>query len=368
MLATRSERQRAVIEDERLDAILSFSPESVAYAAGFMIPSQYVPIRKRVFCAVVTPDKEALIVAPVELNEARSQSRIEDIRSYNEFIEDPMKMIADVLEEFGCAEGRIAVEIDFLPGRHWTNLQKYLPAAKMEDGEAVFSRIRSVKTLEEMEHLRKIADVVDKAHSSLVGVVKPGWSEKQIALHLMERILTTGGDGISLLVVGSGERSVYANCPPTDRIIATGEIIRVDVFAHTARYMSDIARTYVVGPATAEQTEIWKKLCEAESALLEWIKPGVGTRDVMQRFLKLFEKMGLDSAINFVGHSLGLTLHEEPFFNVESDHVVEPGMVFAIEPVVFQGDWGFHLEDEILVTDAGCELLSDGRGDLREIA
>jgi Xaa-Pro dipeptidase len=368
VLATRSERQRTVIEDEGLDAILGFSPESVAYSAGFMIPSQYVPIRKRTFCAVVTPQQEALVVAPVELNESRSQSRISDIRSYNEFIEDPMQVIANVLTEFGVAKGRIAVEIDFLPGRHWTNLQKYLPDAKIEDGEEVFSRIRSIKTIEEMEHIRKIAEVVDRAHNSLVGVAKEGWSEKQIAFHIMEQILSNGGDGISLLVVGSGERSVYANCPPTERVISDGEIVRVDVFAHRARYMSDIARTYVVGSPSPQQTEIWNKLCDAETALLEWIAPGASTREVMRKFLKLFDEMGLKSAINFVGHSLGLTLHEEPFFNIESDHVVEEGMVFAIEPVVFQGEWGFHLEDEILVTDKGCELLSEGRGELRQIA
>jgi Xaa-Pro aminopeptidase len=267
----------------------------------------------------------------------------------------------------GAAAGRVGVEVDFLPGRHWTKLLRHLPDAKLEDAEEILSRTRSIKTLEEMEHIRKIASIANDVHEALARAARPGWTEKRMALHIIEGILDRGGDGISLLVVGSGERSVYANCPPTERRIANGDVIRVDIFAHANRYMSDIARTLIGGTPSAEQTEIWKKLCDAESALLEWIRPGESTRAVMRRFLDLFERMGLSSAINFVGHSLGLTLHEEPFLNLESDSLIQEGMVFAIEPVCFKGRWGFHLEDEVLVTTKGCELLSDGRGELRQI-
>ena len=367
MLATRAERQREVMGQEGLDAIVSFSPESVAYGAGFVVPSQAVPIRKRIFSTVVTPDDEALILASVETNEAKRRSRIADVRPYDEFSIDPMRAVADALEEFGAADGRVAVELDFLPARHAPQLERYLPKATLVDAEGAISRMRSVKTVEEMEAIRRIAQVVNDVHVSLAEAARPGWTEKQMALHLIEHILDTGGDGVTMLVIGSGERSVYANCPPTDRVIRDGDVIRVDIYAHADGYLSDIARTLVVGEPNALQRDIWDKLCTAETALLDWIRPGASTRAVMQQFSDLFAEMGLDPAINFVGHSLGLTLHEDPFINLKTDHEIQEGMVLAIEPVYFADHGGFHLEDELLVTGDGCELLSDGRGALRAI-
>lgn len=368
MLATRAERQREVIAEEGLDAIVSFSPESVAYGAGFVVPSQAVPIRKRVFSTVVTPDDEALIIASVETNEAERRSRIPDVRPYDEFSVDPMRAVADALEEFGADKGRIAVELDFLPARHAPALERYLPSATLEDAEEIITRMRSIKTVEELDSIRKIARVVNDVHVSLAEAARPGWTEQQMALHLIEGILTTGGDGVTMLVVGSGERSVFANCPPTDRVIRDGDVIRVDIYAHADGYLSDIARTLVVGEPDTRQRDIWEKLCDAETALLEWIKPGASSRDVMERFSKLFAEMGLNPAINFAGHSLGLTLHEDPFINFKSDTELREGMVLAIEPVYFSDHGGFHLEDEILITSSGCELLSDGRGAMRAIS
>jgi Xaa-Pro aminopeptidase len=353
--------------EEGLDAIVSFSPESVAYGAGFIIPSQAVPIRKRVFATVVTPQDEALIVASVEGSEAEMRSRIRDIRPYDEFAVDPMQMVADALAEFGAGDGRVAVELDFLPARHAPSLERHLARATIEDAERVIGRMRSIKTLEELESIRKIARVVNDVHVSLAEAARPGWTEKQMALHLIEGILGGGGDGVTMLVVGSGERSVYANCPPTDRVIGDGDVIRVDIYAHVDGYLSDIARTLVVGEPDARQRDIWAKLCEAQTQLLDWIKPGASSLDVMQRFSALFAQMGLNPGINFVGHSLGLTLHEDPFINLSSDHELREGMVLAIEPVYFSDHGGFHLEDEIVLTADGVELLSDGRGEMRAI-
>lgn len=361
------DKQKQVIVQERLDALISFSPENVAYSAGFTIPSQAIGLRKRVFACVVTPEREAMLVAPVELNQCRNSSRIQDIRTYNEFNDDPMAVLTEMVKQLGVARGRIGVEIDFLPGRHWVNLQRHLPQVTWVDAESIFDRMRSIKTQEEIDALRKVGRIVHEAHVDLARNAKPGWTEMQMALRLTEYILTHGADGVHLLVVGSGERSVYPNGFPTERVIRNGDVIRVDVFAHTNRYLSDIARTLVVGKANPEQKDIWRKLCEVQTLLIEQIRPGASTRAIWEKFLDRFERLGLNPAINFVGHGLGLTLHEEPSINRFSDHILEEGMVLAIEPLHFVSEWGFHIEDEVIVTRDGCELISDGRGELPEL-
>ncbi len=360
-------KQQKLLSHHGLDALVAFSPDNVAYGAGMMIPSQVLGIRKRVFAVVVTPEKAGMMVASVEFNQAKANARIQDIRSYNEFQQDPMAVIADMLREFGAAGGRIGVEIDFLPGRHWESLQRHLPGARWVDAEKVFDHLRSVKTTEEIAALSSIGQVVNAAHRKAAESARTGWSEIQLGQTITEHILTHGGEGIKLLVVGAGERSVFPNAPPSQRQLRQGDVIRVDVFAYQNWYLSDIARTLVVGKANARQKEIWARLCEAQSLLISEIRPGASTRAIWERFLRYFEGAGLNPAINFVGHSLGLALHEEPFINRFSDAILEEGMVLAIEPLHFEGEWGFHLEDEVIITRDGCELISDGRGPLPEL-
>ncbi|HBY93065.1 MAG: Xaa-Pro peptidase family protein [Ardenticatenaceae bacterium] len=363
------ETQRQAAIRENLDALVAVSAENVAYTVGYEVPSQTLPIRKRQFFAVVTVDgRSAFLVVQVEHNEARNSSRIRDIRPYNEFAQEGVVVLADCLREFGLAGGRVGIELDALPARSFARLEKELPRATFVDAEKIFDHLRMIKTPEEIEKLRRCGQLVDQAHREVYATVHAGMTEMDVALGFMERLLKKGVDYLDKIVVGSGERSTFANCPPTQRVLRAGDVMRVDVFANIDGYMSDIARTSVVGHATDEQRTIWAKLVESENHLLELIRPGERTGAIWEKFLSHFRSLGLEPAINFLGHGIGLTLHEEPFISRYHDFVIEEGMVLAIEPVYFTGTMGFHLEDEIIVRSDHCEMISDGRGPLPEIA
>lgn len=356
------------IAREGLDAMVAASPENVGYLAGYMVPSQTIPIRKRQFFSVVTGDGQAVfIVVGVEYNEARTRSRIDHVRAYNEFTEDASSVLADCLREVGLIKGRIGIELDFLPARTYTQLMTELPEASFVDAEKIFDHMRMIKTPHEIDRLRLCAQMVDQTHREVYAEVQAGITELDLAARFMDSLLKKGVDYLDKIVIGSGERSTLANCPPTQRVLRKGDVMRVDVFANLEGYMSDIARTVTVGKATSEQLEVWAKLVESQNLLLEIIRPGVRTGDIWQQFIDHFQRMGLNPAINFVGHGIGLTLHEEPFISRFHDYVIEENMVLAIEPVYFTETMGFHLEDEILIRADGCELLSDGRGPLIEL-
>lgn len=357
-------KQRRALQKEGLDALIAVSPENVGYTAGYMIPSQVIPIRKRQFFAVVTPEEEALVVVDVEYNEAVASSRIKDIRQYNQFTENPVDLLAATLRELGVAKGRVGIELDFMPARSHLRLCKALPKLELVDAEHIYDDLRMIKTQDELEIIRRIAGIVDETHAEVYQRAEPGMTEMDIAFMFIEGILARGADEMRKLVVGSGERSVYANCVPTHRVLQPGDVMRVDVFASLNGYLSDIARTSVVGEATPRQKEIWGKLCDAETLVFEHLRPGTTTGQVWRAFLDFFTKADLDPAINFLGHSIGLTLHEQPYIDRYRDYPIEEGMVLVIEPVFFTGNQGFHLEDIVLVTAGGCEILSDGRGDL----
>ena len=361
-------KQRRVLHEENLDALIAVSPENVGYTIGYMIPSQVIPIRKRQFFAVVTPSNAALVVVNVEYQEALANSFIRDIRPYDEFKQNSIDVLADVLREFGVSEGRIGLELDFLPARYYQRLCRVLPKIEIVDAEHLYDQMRMIKTEGEIKIMREIARIVDETHFDVYRTAKPGMSETDIAFMFIEGVLKRGCQEMRKLVVGSGERSVYANCPPTKRVLQIGDIMRVDVFATLNGYLSDIARTSVVGQPTPKQKEIWKKLCDAQTVAIESIRDGVTTQEVWNKFLDFFVSVGLNPGINFLGHSVGLTLHEEPFIDRYRNYILRSNMILAIEPVYFWENQGFHLEDYVLVTQDGCELLSDGRGELPVIS
>ena len=362
------EKQMQAMKREGLDALVAVSPENVGYTVGYMIPSQTLPIRKRQFFTVMTADgQSAFIVVSVEYNESRTRSRIDNIRPYNEFKEKPAAVLADSLREFGLQGARIGIELDFLPARTYVELQQALPGAELVDAEKIFDHLRMIKAPEEIDRLRRCGQIVDETHREVYADARPGMTELDLAAEFMDRLLKKGVDYLDKIVVGSGERSAFANCPPTQRVLREGDVMRVDVFANIDGYLSDIARTSVIGRASDEQKAIWNKLVESENMLLEIIRPGARTGQIWSQFLDHFQSMGLEPGINFLGHGIGLTLHEEPFISRYHDYVIEEGMVLAIEPVYFTETMGFHLEDEVIVRADGCEMISDGRGPLTEI-
>lgn len=362
------ERHTAFAREANLDALIAASPENVGYTVGYMVPSQAMPIRKRQFFAVTTSSgRAAFLVVNVEHSEAKTRSRIADVRPYNEFTEDAGQVLAALLRELGVADGRLGIEMDFFPTRTLETLKKELPRAQFVDAERIFDRMRMVKTPEEIERLRRCGKIVDDVHRDVYAHTRAGMTELELASRFVDGVLHRGADYLNKIVIGSGARSVFANCPPTTKPLREGDIMRVDVFASIDGYMSDIARTTVVGKATSEQTRIWQILVDAQTFLLDRIRPGASTAAIWRAYLDFFQTRGLEPAINFVGHGLGLTLHEEPYISRYHDNVLEQGMVLAIEPVFFTPDMGFHLEDEVIVTADGYELISDGRQPLIEL-
>ena len=134
--------------------------------------------------------------------------------------------------------------------------------------------------------------------------------------------------------------------------------MRVDIMANLSAFYSDVARTYVIGKAGNKQKEMWKRLRDTQHAVLERIKSGVRTMDLYRIYRRKFEEYGLPPS-NFVGHGLGITLHEEPFIGGVSDYKLAEGMVLCIEPFLFGESEGYQLEDEIVVTADGYKLITD---------
>jgi len=143
-----------------------------------------------------------------------------------------------------------------------------------------------------------------------------------------------------------------------------GEVVKIDIFVQVGGYLSDTGRAFVIGQASQIQKDIWARMQETQAAILATIRPGASTKDLWRVFIETFKKYGMEPCMRFLGHGLGLNLHEEPFVAAHTDMELKEGMVFAIEPVYNNKDkkMGFHLEDNLIVTKNGVENMTSHFG------
>jgi Xaa-Pro aminopeptidase len=179
-----------------------------------------------------------------------------------------------------------------------------------------------------------------------------------IAAELTRGIFERGAETFKLMIVASGERSGYPNVGPSNRVLREGDLVRVEIFGVRSGYHAGVCRTAIVGAPTPDQEQTWSVLIECRDEILASVRPGASSADIYRRFLARFERAGLP-AISFVGHGIGVYLHEDPYIGKYSDTTLRAGMVLGIEPLVYAPGRGMQNKDMILITDDGCELLSD---------
>lgn len=352
------ERQRESARNHNLDAMIAMSWENVAYTAGILVPSQPKLRRRHAICVVPVNGEPVMVIVDMEYSTVKRYGRFADVRSYREFTENAMDLLGDVLTELGLSKGRVGIEGKVISHDDFGHLSSRLPHAEFISCDDLYSELRMVKTQEEIDIISKMGRIADKAHYSVANFAKPGMTERDVGGFVMNELIRLGADGISLLVVAAGERSGLPNVSPTDYMLKSGDLMRIDIMANLSAFYSDVARTYIISKASNKQKEIWKKLTETHHAVLERIRPGARTLDLYHIYRRKFEEYGLPLA-NFVGHGLGITLHEKPFIGGVSDYELAEGMVLCIEPFLFGENEGYQLEDEIVVTAGGYKLITD---------
>ena len=353
------EKQRSAMRDHGLDALVVTSPENIAYTAGVVVPSQAIVRHRLVLCLVPLEGTPEIVVVNIEESFVRANSTIEHIVAYNEFTEDPVRVLADRALAAGLGGARIGVEETALSVHGYTVLQQALPGATLTPVDDLFQQLRMIKTPAELQQLRHMGKVAERAARVAFEQVRVGMTEVELGQLITDAYLAGGGDRLTMLVVGAGERSGFANASPTRRQIQAGDIVRVDVIGTGGNYYSDVARTAVVGRATHEQLQAWAYMVEARDVALDAMRPGASTQAIYRRYAEQMDRWGLPP-IKFLGHGLGLTLHEEPYIGPYTDIALQPNMVMCVEPLCwYPNAWGVQLEDEIIITEDGCESITD---------
>jgi len=353
-------RLRDTMGEMGIDALVTASPENFCYINGIVVPSQPLMRWRHALTVLRSNGERTVIVVDMEHSTVtKSLSGIE-VLAWGEFTNRPMEVLAGALADLGLGRASIALEMDYLPAEDYLELTRLLPDVNWSSCEQMLARQRQIKTPDEVALLRRLSRISDQSIRDAYRSVTIGDSEMDIAAALTRGVFTLGAENFKLMIVATGDRSQLPNVGPSERRLEATDICRVEIFSMLNGYHAGVCRTAMVKKAPPEAERIWAHLHEAKLLVLDMAKPGISTRAVYEAFIAHLNKLGLP-AIKFIGHGIGLHLHEEPYLGMYSDQPLEAGMVLGVEPLVYETGYGFGMQnkDMILITENGCELLSD---------
>ena len=358
-------RQIPAIAASKLDAMLSCSPENFVYVTGFVVPSQPLMRHRHAMTVVTVEGNAALFGVDMEESTIRAKEPDTTLSVWAEFTDDPMQVLADLLQDLGLARSRIGIELGYLPAADFARLQRAMPDANFVACDDTFARLRQLKTPGEIELLQKLSKIADRAITDAISAVAPGDTEMDLAAHLTRNVYELGAQQFKLMIVATGERSQLPNVGPTDRRLVRGDVCRVEIFPIIDGYHAGVCRTAVVQEAPPHAEEIWQILTECKHLILQQLRPGASCRAIYDAFIAKLTTKNLPP-ISFVGHGIGLFLHEDPYLGrtpvigSTEDALLEAGMVLGFEPLCYRTGYGFGMQnkDMVAVTEDGCKLLS----------
>jgi Xaa-Pro aminopeptidase len=344
-----------------LDALIATSPENSYYTSGTQILTTQM-IRDRLAITLIPRNGEpCFMVCTIEEKQARAESGVKDIRTYVEFEKSPVALAVEVAKEKGLETARIGFEAESLTARYFQELTKGMPNARFLPCDHLFDLLRMRKTVEESELLQKAARITEKAIARCYESSKPGDTEKKMAFTMSSSLLELGAESIAFNVLAAGTKnSLEAHHLPTQKRIARGDIVRVDVGGWFSGYLSDLVRMASVGRPSKNKRSIYERLVSIQRSIIDQAQPGAKVSDLYRLCSQAFQAKSLRFTMPHIGHSMGLKVHEYPMINPMTEQTLEPGMTIAIEPLCVDPSEGlFHIEDLVLVTKRGPKILSD---------
>jgi len=345
-----------------LDAAVVASPENFFYLSGWKIQTQ-VLIRDRLALGIVTADGAiTLVVCKNEETQTRRYASVEDIRTYAEFVESPMKGVAEVLAEKGLKQARVGVERKYVTADYFEDLQQRIPAASLASCDKVFDRTRMVKTQPEIDALTLAARGTDDAIQHALRTAKPGDTEHKLARVMSDTLFEIGHGEFRDITwsVSSGPNITTTHYWSGERQLAAGDMVKIGVRSAMHGYYSHLYRLAAVGHASDRHRSWYEKARDVQYRAIERLRPGARACDLYQAAKKDIESVGGAYRGSLFGHSTGIALHENPRIQPQDDTMLVAGMVIASEPRVVDPDYCFyHLEDLVLVTEKDPIRLSD---------
>jgi len=266
---------------------------------------------------------------------------------------------------------RIGYEPPHMTCEFFQSLHLHLPmSASLKPITGWVEGLRMTKSEVELDRLRRSAATNSRAFEQAAARVRPGMKEQDLAAELEYRMRRHGAEKPAFeTIVAGGVRSALPHAQPTSARLAAGQLVVVDMGALQDGYCSDMTRMLFLGTPGARVKRAYRAVLEAQLAAIDAVRPGVLSARVDAVARKVLKAHGLDRYfVHSTGHGLGLEIHEPPRLGTRDKTRLQPGMAITIEPGVYQEDFGgIRIEDTVVVTPTGCEILTPTSKELRVV-
>ena len=344
-MLSRVEKFEAALAQTECDAVLVTNLKNVYYLTGFSGTEATVFISKtrRIF---LTDARYTLI--------AKGVVQGFDIVETRDPLGEIAKIIAgDKLQKIGFDD-----EISYT---YFKMLESVFSAYDLVPMTGFIENLRMIKDEHEIATIRKACQISDQAFLDVLDFIKPGETTELAVMNFLDaRMRQLGASGASFdFIIASGYRSAMPHGVASDKVIQNGETLTMDFGCYYNHYVSDMTRTVHVGQVTDEEREIYDIVLRSNQALIEAAKAGLSCIDFDRIPRQIINDAGYGPYFSHgIGHGIGLDIHEIPYFG-KSEDPIEAGMVLTDEPGIYlDGKYGVRIEDDLLITETGCEVLT----------
>ncbi len=350
----RQKRFSAVLEDRRLESFIVTHLPNVRYLCDFTGSNAVL---------AVTDGLQRLFTDGRYTQQARAEVKGAKIVIVNG------PLLAAAAEWLKSRKaGNVGIESERMTVAARAALRRALPAKiKIKDTAGLIEQARMVKDEDEIEQLRAAVKLGSSLFETAVGAIRPGVTEAEVAAELEYAARRAGAEQMSFeTIVAAGPRSALPHGRASSAAIPAHGFVVLDFGVILAGYCSDMTRTVCVGSPNEEARRIYHAVREAQQAALEAIAPGVPVAEVDREARSVLKKQRLDRYFTHsTGHGVGLEIHEPPRLGRGQTEVLRAGMVVTVEPGVYiPGKGGVRIEDMVVVTEQGHEILTPTPKDL----
>ena len=367
MTQTRLDKLNASLRTGELDSVILNPGPTLKYLTGLNFHLMERPVvllvAKDQVPAIVIPELESLKVAnlPYQLQ----------VFSYPEDPSEWDNAFRKATQALGLDGKRIGVEPRQLRLLEFRHVKNAAPEADFPDASDVLSQLRLRKDKTEVDAMRRAVQIAQSALEAMLPLVKVGMTEKELSSELVIQLFKHGSEPEMPFapIVCGGPNSANPHASPTDRKLQPGDFFLVDWGATFDGYISDLTRTFAVGDVDAEYEKIHKIVQEANAAGRAAAKPGVPCANVDIAARTVIEKSGYGKYFRHrTGHGIGMEGHEDPYMRGDNMQLLEPGMAFTVEPGIYlAGRNGVRIEDNVVITESGADVLSDMPREMRVV-
>ncbi len=362
---------REGMAQSNMDAVLITTEANHRYFTGHA-SHRWMHKYTAIFALLPLENEPVLIVTPIEAGMCEEDSWIETIRTFPPVHTlQAVDTITNAVRELGLEKGRVGAELGGvlwmrMPFEDFGQLRQNLPQADFVDASSLFWKLRARKSAAEVDLIRKAVSITDEAYQVLFREIKPGMTEQEVHRLLSVEHLNRGAEmpgSITLAAhipgdIRTSNRSLRRH---TDRVLTEGELIAHDSGGVYRGYWSDYTRMFALGQASIAHKDAYRAVYDCLRAAIDATRPGVPIADLVRASNAKMKASGHPKhaeRVTGIGHAIGLDIIEPPFIAFENDILLEEGMILTIEPSLYTHDAYFMLEEDVLVTEDGYEVLS----------